>query len=542
MTQYGGRPAAEPEGHRVRFEKRPTDSLGIRFEKRDVDGRPPRVEEVFPGSLAARAGIRPGDRIEAINGLTQVNALKTAKALRETNGKLDIILSPRTQAAGEAMRSGAAARPVALGRASAGNAGHSTSQERLLLRKNEGDKIGLRFAEQIQGDSMLVVDQVLPGSLAERAGLRKGDTIETINGAASRDPVLAAQALRNATGDIELGLTPRAHGSAQAIAARRIEEEKAAMLAAAAAGRAGAGRAGAAAGAAPSQGERARRAGSGCAPGYVPMGSSAPSQEASAYDARPAPQPAVSVVRPAEPESFFGGLVRRLSFSAPTGPGAKPDADMAAALAQVASEQAAASKARAAAPERRERRPSMLEALFDFGKERRAEERRQRLATLVQAAARGFLARLEYARARHAVLAVQAGARGKAARKEARYVRNAASRCQAGWRGRQAREEAKKRRAKLHNGRGHKHAGGGGAHHAYAKGGRPAASAGGGGHGADAKPKGGGLVRRLSWRRDHADTRAAAGADAATPRAGADAETPRGNGLVRRLSFGRRRD
>ncbi|KAJ1634990.1 hypothetical protein T492DRAFT_1141932 [Pavlovales sp. CCMP2436] len=509
----------------LRLTKSRDDSLGIRFEKRDFDGEPPLVEEVFPGSLAAKAGIRPGDRIASVNGLSQVNALRTAQSLREADGTLEILLSPRSQSHSAAMQAGAAAnaRPVILGKPMA-----SGLAEHIRLRKSEGEPIGLRFAEQEHAGpgSKLLVEKVFPGSIAARAGLCAGDQVLAINGTATCNAAAAARLLRAANGEIDLKLAPRARRGAAEVARARIEAEKAALY--------------------PTRDQAGAKS-------VAPQPAAQP----------PAPPPAAAE-QPAEAvaENFVSGLMRRLSFSAPASRAAahaKGDAGMADAVAQIEREQAATNPAAQPEPPKasksfalgRERRPSYLESLFDFsGAQRKQdEEDRQKAAVRLQAATRRRAARNEYARVQRATVTMQAGARGRVARKEAKRVNDAASRCQAGWRGREARLQA----SKLRKRRGHKPA----PYRAAATSKAPASKA------PAIKAGGiGGLVRRMSWRADDAsagastarggrpDANSAAMAAAiaqvnngATPRGGADAVTPRAGvgGLVRRLSFSRPR-
>jgi hypothetical protein len=470
--------------------------VGLRFEKRDYDGEAPVVVEVHSGSLAELAGIRAGDRIEAINGRSQINALHTAKALREAEGEIKILISRRADIAAES-----ADMAVPLGKPRAPQSYQPHDEEMLRFTKRDGESVGLRFSsEQSSSSSGILVEDVREGSLADHAGIRAGDLIRSINGQRDLyDSANAARMLRAATGAIEIGRLARADAARSA---------------------------------------RAHGAGG----MSLTTGASAGAKPAEPPAAVPPPAPsAPAAAAPAAPEDgFFTGLVRALSFTRSLAAAPK-SAQPAPALQSLSAEPAAAQQpaqqpaaAGAAAGAPRARRPSWTDQLaanladfnlFDLGaKERREREAKEarareeaRAATRLQSAARGRAARNEYRRSREAAIDLQAGARGQQSRHEARRLRNAASRAQAGWRGRNARVEARKRRA------------------------------------AKAAPSGG-LVRRMSFGRPAAGGSARNSASGGggggvakpglAPTASSNGSTPRESvvgGLVRRLSFNRKK-
>lgn len=118
--------------------------------------RPATVEWVAPGSTAAQAGLKSGDRF------TQFGA--------ETNPDLGAIFETMSAKAGQSV-------PVTVDRA-----GQPVT---LQLAMPTGDKAG-DFLEvgfyPHYADKPLTIDQVMPGSAAEQAGLRSGDVIETVDG------------------------------------------------------------------------------------------------------------------------------------------------------------------------------------------------------------------------------------------------------------------------------------------------------------------------------------------------------------------------
>lgn len=171
--------------------------LGLRLGRELVDERL-LVEEVLAGSAAARHGLEAGDVIERVNGAAFASASDAAKALRASRGEVEIVITSRERAAGEA--------PLAPPR-------------RLVrMRKSAEERLGVRLGGELENGS-LVVDEVAPGSIAERGGLHPGDLIASVNGVAGTNPLKAADGLRGFAGDVNLMIERRPRGLSGASAA-----------------------------------------------------------------------------------------------------------------------------------------------------------------------------------------------------------------------------------------------------------------------------------------------------------------------------------
>jgi len=134
------------------------------------------VTEVFNGSPAARAGLRAGDRVMAVNGRTVDNF---QQLLRKVS-----FIAPGSQATFVVLREGREQEvrvllserpaPSTLRALAAAGGGETLG---LLLREVTAD-VAQSLSLQERG---ALVGGVLPGSAAERAGLRAGDLITEVN-------------------------------------------------------------------------------------------------------------------------------------------------------------------------------------------------------------------------------------------------------------------------------------------------------------------------------------------------------------------------
>jgi regulator of sigma E protease len=130
----------------------------------------PRIGEVTPGSIAARADLRPGDDIRTING-------DTVSSRRDVVfGLLDAI-SGRGQADLGVQGTDGTLRQAHLTVSDAAQRRRLTEPAQLLT--------GLGFDFWMPADG--VIGQVTPGGAAARAGLLAGDRIVAIDGAPVKD-------------------------------------------------------------------------------------------------------------------------------------------------------------------------------------------------------------------------------------------------------------------------------------------------------------------------------------------------------------------
>jgi regulator of sigma E protease len=120
---------------------------------------PPVIGLVYPNSAAEAAGIKAGDTVRAING----------QPIHEF-GDLPAIISL------------SAGQDLAIDLERNGRALTVHATPRLTTITDQlGDTVK-SFALGINQDRLAVVDQVVPGSLAERSGFRRGDLLQKVNG------------------------------------------------------------------------------------------------------------------------------------------------------------------------------------------------------------------------------------------------------------------------------------------------------------------------------------------------------------------------
>jgi serine protease Do len=146
--------------------------LGISYRSQDVINGPPIIAAVRQGSPAARAGLRPGDRLRRIDGLPiqRIADARQAIARRYAGDTITVVIE-RTAADTSATDDLEIA---------------ATLVEKLSPWRRA--VIGIVAAdESIAGPGGVQVGWVLPDGPADRAGLRPGDTITTLAAAEGSD-------------------------------------------------------------------------------------------------------------------------------------------------------------------------------------------------------------------------------------------------------------------------------------------------------------------------------------------------------------------
>ncbi len=157
--------------------------LGVNIVEAPGAARAAVVSEVFRGSPAAQAGLLPGDKVLAVNG-------RPVERFQQLLRKVSF-LAPGTKATLRIERGGTvqersvtlAQRPAAQTLSALSDANRSDALGLLLreLSPEVASSLGLK------AHSGVLIAGVLPGSPAERAGLRAGDLIDEVNRRGIRD-------------------------------------------------------------------------------------------------------------------------------------------------------------------------------------------------------------------------------------------------------------------------------------------------------------------------------------------------------------------
>ncbi|HEX5421161.1 MAG TPA: PDZ domain-containing protein, partial [Gammaproteobacteria bacterium] len=159
------------------------------------------IAEVEKGSPADQAGVQQGDVVTQFNG----QAVQTSAHLQNLVARA----APGTKVELGVLRNGKTMTvPVTLGEKP--EEGKASNQEQ--GGPPNPQKLGIKvqtlspdLAQQLgyQGESGAVIAQVEPGSVAENAGLQRGDLIKEVN----REQVRSAQDLADKIGSLKSGST-----------------------------------------------------------------------------------------------------------------------------------------------------------------------------------------------------------------------------------------------------------------------------------------------------------------------------------------------
>jgi hypothetical protein len=131
----------------------PPGRLGIRWDDADKSGPGLRVIQIDPNSVAARGGMLVGDRLVAFNGTTLEPPMDVRPLVLAASGKV----------------------PVQVLRGAA-------KKDLELQLPDKPVRLGISWREDTGEPGTLIIVQVVPGSAAERVGLRAGDRVYAVNG------------------------------------------------------------------------------------------------------------------------------------------------------------------------------------------------------------------------------------------------------------------------------------------------------------------------------------------------------------------------
>jgi len=160
-------------------ESRGASQLGLSFQSWDQGGGLI-VSQISPNSIAANAGLRPGDQIVAVNGQRVQSQQDLNRWIQNASGsRIQVIVfrDGRQQIVWLAPD----ARMAPGGQF--GQVRNDLQQEDYYAgRFNDGRNVMLGVILDPRYEDGAMVDQVIPNSPAEQAGLRRGDYIISVNG------------------------------------------------------------------------------------------------------------------------------------------------------------------------------------------------------------------------------------------------------------------------------------------------------------------------------------------------------------------------
>jgi serine protease Do len=135
------------------------------------------VKQVFRDSPAATAGIRPGDRVLAVNGRPVESYLQLLRRIAFLAPGSEAILSVLRDGATRDFRLKLSRRPAADSEPAPSGPAHSDSLGMVLKEVTSAVGAALHLAP----NSGVLVSMVLPGGPADHAGLKSGDLLTEVN-------------------------------------------------------------------------------------------------------------------------------------------------------------------------------------------------------------------------------------------------------------------------------------------------------------------------------------------------------------------------
>lgn len=163
------------------------------------------VAELEPGAPAAKAGLKPGDVITAVNGGAVSDPRGLARQVAALRPGTEATLAVRRDGAEQTLRLTTAALPDKTAEAAPQAAAKEQGRLGLALAPiNPAARESLGLAGDVQG---AVIAAVRPGSPASEAGLKAGDVVQGVGNRAVASPQEAVQAIQSQGG------TGEAHGA-----------------------------------------------------------------------------------------------------------------------------------------------------------------------------------------------------------------------------------------------------------------------------------------------------------------------------------------
>lgn len=129
--------------------------LGVSFEPKEFKQKRAVILQVTPGSAAARAGIRPGDRLMKVARWNEGSAADLKTMITIARNPVDIRLE----------------RP-----------GIATPVDLQLELSGDAVRVGIGWESDTSIPGSMVLSKVVPDSPADRAGLKVGDVVERLSG------------------------------------------------------------------------------------------------------------------------------------------------------------------------------------------------------------------------------------------------------------------------------------------------------------------------------------------------------------------------